>query len=747
MKNTPYTLFSRFILRTPIYSLTKYHSVTSGKNITDEQIRELCNDPIFMEALYLASPAFYSEVEKWLENKNSNIEKVEKLKLSLLKYFSRMTSRCTPYGLFAGCSVGHFSETTDITMEPAEKHDRHTRLDMNYLVSLSQDLAKNDTLKNKIKFFPNNSIYQIGDKMRYVEYYYQNGYRNHDIVAVDSSSYLKLILDRANNGATINELMEILIDDDITAEIANEFICDLIQNQILISELEPSVAGAEFISQIQEILKKTLSFDELRSFNALETIEKKLNHLDGKMGNEIDHYFEIEKWVAQMNVEFDNKHLFQTDLVTKMSNNELDRKVIKNIQKAIVLLNKISNEKHRTNLDIFKEAFLERYEEREMPLSFVLDSETGIGYGRNTQSGNVSPLLEGLPISPKMTRNTTDVKWSKIIDFFYHKILDALTHNKAVIIVNDKDFEKLEDQWEDLPDTFSAMVEIVSETDDLKFKITSCGGNSAGSLIARFCHGDEEIHHLTQEIADVEKTINIDKIVAEIVHLPQARMGNILSRPSLRDMEIPYLAKSTQNKDNQIDINDLMISVKNGKLFLRSKKHNKEVIPRHTNAYNYSNNSLPIFQFLCEMQTQQIRSGFWLDLGFLSNKFKQIPRIEYGNIILQNATWNLNANDTLPLSEAKDDDEKLEQSVQKFAEKFKLPQFVILVEEDNELLINLRNLSCVKMFINSIKNKRNIQLQEFIFKNENSFIKDIHGEQYTNQFIFSFYNKNKVHNN
>jgi ribosome biogenesis protein Nip4 len=448
-----------------------------------------------------------------------------------------------------------------------------------------------------------------------------------------------------------------------------------------------------------------------------------------------------------LNVEFDNKHLFQTDLVTKTSTNQLDKKVATNIKKALVLLNKITSERHRSNIDSFKEAFYERYEEREMSLSFVLDNETGIGYGRNTQSGNVSPLLEGLPILAKTNRNKIDVQWSKVIDFFYNRILDAVKNNSDAVKLNDTDFEKLKDNWEDLPDTFSAMVEILSENNNLKFRITACGGNSAANLLARFCHGDKEMYNFTKEIANVEKVINHNKMVAEITHLPQARMGNILSRPTLRDVEIPYLAKSTQAKDKQIDINDLMISIKNDKLFLRSKKHNKEIIPRHTNAYNHSNNSLPIFQFLCDMQAEQIRSGLWLDLGFLSNKFKFIPRVEYGNMILQNATWNLNIEDTLDLSNIKNDDEKLEKSIKEFVNKFKFPNFVVLVEDDNELLINLSNITCVKMFLDTIKNKRNFQLQEFVFKNDDGFIKDINGERYSNQFIFSFYNKNKVHNN
>ena len=743
MKNNPYDLLPNFILRTPIYSLTKYNALTSGKSITDEQLKNLCNDSIFIEAIYLASPALYSEMKKWANNEISNVEKVEKLKLSVIKYFSRMTSRCTPYGLFAGCSLGVFADETNIIIEQAQNHNRHTRLDMNYLVSLSQSLAKDDIIRNRINFFPNSSIYKLGDKIRYVEYYYQNGQRKHNIVAIDTSKYLEIILDKANYGSTINELMFLLIDDDITEEIAFEFVWDLIQNQILISELEPSVSGTEFILQIKNILNEKFSLEELQLPNTLNLIDKGLKNLDRKIGNDLENYFEIEKIITEMNVKFDNKHLFQTDLVTKTVSNKLDKKIIKSIKKAIVLLNKITRERHRSDIDSFKIAFYERYEEREMPLAFVLDIETGIGYGRHSQSSNISPLLDGLPILTKTNKSSYEVRWSKIIDFLYNKILDAIKNN-VIVKLNDKDFEGLEANWEDLPDTFSAMVDIILDNEDLKFKVTGCGGNSAANLIARFCHGDKELYNFTKEIVDIEKLINQDKIVAEIVHLPQARIGNILSRPILRDMEIPYLAKSILNKDKQIDINDLMISVNNDLLFLRSKKYNKEVIPKNTNVYNYTNNPLPIFQFLCDMQAEKVRSSLWMDLGFLSNRFKFIPRIEYENIILQSATWNLSDEDVLGLFEIKNDDEKLENYLKGFIEKFNFPDYIVLVEDDNELLINLRNLTCVKMFINAIKNKRTFQLQEFIFMNDEKLIKDVYGEQYTNQFIFSFYNTSKI---
>jgi hypothetical protein len=300
MKNNPYEIFSNFILRTPIYSITRYKSFTSGKCVSDKQIKELYNDPIFVEAIYLASPSLYQEFKKWVNNDIAP-EKVEKLKLSILKYFSRMSSRCTPYGLFAGCSVGSFSNESNIILKKADKHERHTRLDMNFLVALSQSLAKDNNVKNKLLFFPNSSIYNIGNKLRYVEYYYNSGFRHHNVVAIDFSFYLEKILDKAASGSTIEDLVSVLIDDDITEDTAYNYICDLIENQILISELEPSVSGNEFIMQIEDILKRSFSQNELPIFKIINIVNKNLSELDVKIGNDLDKYLKIEKSIVQTN--------------------------------------------------------------------------------------------------------------------------------------------------------------------------------------------------------------------------------------------------------------------------------------------------------------------------------------------------------------------------------------------------------------------------------------------------------------
>ena len=83
--------FPTFVLRTPLFPL----SALDNPERTMQQ-------PCFREALYLASPDLYT----FTGDKTEDAE--EKGDAAALKYFLRACSRCTPFGLFAGCSTGRF---------------------------------------------------------------------------------------------------------------------------------------------------------------------------------------------------------------------------------------------------------------------------------------------------------------------------------------------------------------------------------------------------------------------------------------------------------------------------------------------------------------------------------------------------------------------------------------------------------------------------------------------------------------
>src|SRR6516225_6881662 len=98
-----------------------------------QKLRQIIARPEVREALFVASPSLDESLPLWmLEPENERGQKVER---TLVRYFTRMCSRPTPFGLFAGCSVGTIGERTQLSLQQRAASQRHTRLDMDYLTA------------------------------------------------------------------------------------------------------------------------------------------------------------------------------------------------------------------------------------------------------------------------------------------------------------------------------------------------------------------------------------------------------------------------------------------------------------------------------------------------------------------------------------------------------------------------------------------------------------------------------------
>ena len=731
----PYTNFNAFCLRTPLFSLDEYLNLCKNRIIKPSEILQLYKNPILKEAIYLTSPELYKEFKKW-EIGELSANKTNRLANSLLKYYSRITSRCTPFGLFAGCSAGKFKDITNINLVALKDHQRHTRLDMDYLVNLTNALSNNKEIRKKLKWFSNSSLYKVGEHYRQIEYTYQNKSRNYSLEAITASEYIEKALESSKLGKTITELAETIVEDKITIEEAIDFIEELIDNQILVSEIEPPIAGKNYLPRLISFLQR-ISVPK-HYILKLTQLQLSLKKADKLIGNPIGIYEQILQVIDQIGVEYNPKYLIQTDLFLSTEKNELSNDVVIQLKQAMNLLNKLTFPKKDSALKKFKEAFSARYEDREVFLVQALDVEMGIGYLQNHNSTEGDPLLDDLILPEKPNKQQTNKPWNTVTELLHNK-LSSIKRGQTLELL-DPDFKDLKTNWKDLPDTFSTMIELYKTKEKQQIFVDSFRGSSAGNLLGRFSHGDKELYKLSEEIIAKEKELEPNAIHAEIIHLPESRTGNILHRVVSRDYEIPYLGASKATFDKQLPITDLMLSIKNNELYLRSKKHNKKVIPHLTNAHNYSYNPLPIYHFLCDLQAQVERKSIYFDWGVLAQLNEYLPRVVYKNLILSKAKWFFKKEVFNDFYTLLGDDKRLSERLSFWKKKHQLPQFIQLVEGDNTLLINLENITTFHMLLQSIKNKTNIILEEFLFT-ENTVVKNETGN-FTNQIVIAFYKDN-----
>ena len=265
------------------------------------------------------------------------------------------------------------------------------------------------------------------------------------------------------------------------------------------------------------------------------------------------------------------------------------------------------------------------------------------------------------------------------------------------------------------------------------------GGSSAANLFARFSNGQKELLHLTQNITLKEAQENPEKILAEIIHLPESRTGNILRRPHLRAYEIPCLGKSSLPKNKQIPLEDLEIKIEKNTVKLFSKKHAKEVLPRLTNAHNFRANPLPIYHFLCDLQMQNL-SSFSFTWNSFFNQYNNLPRVTYKNIILAKARWHVKKESIKEILELKDEKDLLNKKIVAWRTKNRIPKWIQLVDGDNTLTINLENISSVRMLLATIKNRSQFVLEEFLFAKET--VVNNKEDNFCNQVLLAFHKKN-----
>ena len=148
----PYKPFPYFIYRTPFLSTNELDVILSNK----ERLSQSLLKKQIKEAIFLGSPVLFNEINKVAEELNKDLNEINRILLSCVRYISRMSTRCTPFGLFAGCGIGVIGDKTDIILD--NEISRTTRLDMSYLTSLYDTLTKIPEIKERIRYFPNTSL-------------------------------------------------------------------------------------------------------------------------------------------------------------------------------------------------------------------------------------------------------------------------------------------------------------------------------------------------------------------------------------------------------------------------------------------------------------------------------------------------------------------------------------------------------------------------------------------------------------
>jgi lantibiotic biosynthesis protein len=726
MEKIPFKILDEVIVRSPIY--------TYKSNVSTKDIYAIIENDFFLESIYVASPTLYDETIKLKNGELKTEKETEKLVKTLFRYYYRMCTRSTPFGLFSTCGVLGWGNE-----EVTEKFYRHTRLDMLFLQKFVSDLSLIPKVNEHILYHTNNSIYVVDSEIRYMEYTYQKGFRQYTISAVTKNAYIEKVLRISKKGVSKSEIMENL--HDIAEDDAQNLIQNMIDSQLLISEFEVAPTsnddfGKQIITHLTTIQERTGSeyIEKLLTF--FQSIINDIKVLDSNETNKIEDYKNIIFKLKQLQPDLDETKIFHIDSYKSYQKAKIIRENAKDeLLEVLQFLIKMNGGLLAENSKItaFKNKFLGRYDTQTMPLVDVLDEDFGIGYPVDRRLG-LSPLVDDIPV--QSGEIVSQMQFNKVEKWMGEVLKDAYSKNLYSIDLSTQILPSTilnKDNFKGLPFSLSAMFRLINDTDETMV-FEGFVGPSASGILARFAYGNDEIRNAIDTIVSEEEQ-NLDNgILAEIVHVPDNRVTNVIAHPTFRKYGIPYLAKPA--KDEQvIDIQDLFIKIEQNEIILFSKKLNQRIIPCKTQMHNHVYKTLPFYHLLTDLQSEISKRNVNFSWGSISGFYSFYPRVYFKKTIISPATWNLPQ--TLIGELKKQKDEVLLATVKTMKEDYKMPNLLLYVEGDNELLLDFTNETSIQIWLNLIKNKPFVFLKEFLWNSDSTM------QSTLNQYVATIINTEK----
>lgn len=682
-------LLDNFILRTPLLAATQ--SIDQPFKVFKESL-------LVQEAIFLSSKVLYDRINEVINHTELDPEKILKIENSLLKYLKRLSTRATPFGINGLISVGKFGNETNLSFK-GDAVERSVRFDMQFLSKVYSELIKTPAIIERLIWYSNNTLYKFNNTYRFVDYTSSSSDRVYQISQAKANDVLDSVIRLAKNGITVQAFRKMLGAKGFDPIEISAYLMQLIESKILTSNLEPSISGTFYGVQLSEFLKENSDVisRDLKTFIELQkTIAK---------ANSIESYQNISKVIEKTNLP--RASYFHINSCRQLESNSISRDVFKHLPEAMKLSlyfsEHIKNIPQRA-IDDFTAEFVRRYEGQELPLLMVLDPDLSIGYPYSNERSIGDEVSYGLGGGGEMmTIFEMRDRFQTVINKYYQCISTGGTE----IEFTESEYNAIA-QDVTLPSAVIAtMGSLVQLENGIDF-IQSASDLSSAATISRFSGLSKPLHDTVQAVCTIERDhFNKENIlIAELVFVPSEQGANIVSKTHLRDFEIPAISQSSLPIEQIIPLDDITISVSNGRIVMKSKSRNSIILPKFTSIFNPIHCQLPVFNLFSDLKYAGMQGGLTWNWSFLA-KMPFQPRVRYKNIILSKASWLVKSDE---IAHIKKGDLA---GFKKFLAHRRIPKKVLISQGDDIVIpIHFESEKDVYLFISELRKYQALTVSE-----------------------------------
>jgi thiopeptide-type bacteriocin biosynthesis protein len=602
----------------------------------------------------------------------------------LLRYLIRMSTRPTPYGLFAGVGLAQWGAETDLGLAPARPRTR-TRPDMAWLLRLVMEAEKRPEVRRRLCYIANGRAFAHAGRVFLPEAAPMADSGPAPAVSVRASNVVRRALAMARTPIPHERFLEELTTvPGATAARVEKLIDELWRQTLLLTDLrppltEPSPAShvvrrlrynpdaADLLERLEAALAAMAEWDAAPIENAAPAFRKLAAHPDA-------------------NAPAATQAFAQVDMALALSGSRITRLVADEaVRTAELLLRLTPLPAGLPHLEAYHRAFEARYgTEREVPLLELLDPNFGLGPPAPFHGAGPS----GDPRKAALRQHT-----------LYDLAVTALRERQLVVELEEETLARLE-SWN--PNALTAplsldlsvfvVAESATDLDRGRFQVVvgpNLGATAAGRNLGRFADllGEQATSAL-EEVARAESSQHLDGLWTELAYLPlRFRSANVAVRPHPRAYEIALGTSPGRPPDRIIPLDELVVGTRGGRFYVRWPAQGAEVIG--CTGHMLNNMQAPdVCRFLDDLRRDgraQFSSFDWGSAAALP----VLPRIQVGRIVLCPARWRLDAGLGSQLS--LDSSTVFFASLRKWRADWRVPRYVYLSFGDNRLLLDLDN--------------------------------------------------------
>jgi lantibiotic biosynthesis protein len=677
------------LVRAPLLPIEAYLALARSPATGDGEPREPANaqparqtglpaDPRIRAALAVGSPSLYEALNRADRSGKHDPDTAAKL----LRYLIRMSTRPTPYGLFAGVALAAWGPRTDLALAPARPRTR-TRPDMAWLLRLVFELENKPEVRTRRSYVANAAALERAGRVFLPEAAPTKDGAGSGPVSVRASNVVRRALAMARTPVSHEHLVaELANAPGATIEKAEKLVEGLWRQTLLLTDLRPPVtetnpaayiarrlrdlpAAADILEQLRTLLSGMAEWDGLPIEKAPSAYQRLVMHPDGDEPAATD--------------------ASQVDMALALKGSELARAVAREAVRAAELLLRMTPlPAGLPFLDGYRRLFVTRYgAEREVPILELLDPNFGLGPPSPQSHGGG---YGGDPRKAAVRQQT-----------LYDLAITALRERNLVVELDEKTLARLE-SWAPSPLTAPESLDLslfvvaasAADVDAGRFQVVvgpNLGASAAGRNLGRFAPLlEEKAAAALEQVGRTELAHHPDNLWAELVYLPRRfRSANVAIRPHPRRYEIVFGTTAGHPPDRVIPVDELVVGVRNGRFYLRWPAHDADVLGCAGHMLN--NMQAPdVCRFIDDMRRDgraQFSSFDWGSAAALP----VLPRVQVGRVVLCPAQWRIGARLRLELSP--DSPATFMAGLRKWRTRWQVPRYVYLSFGDNRLLLDL----------------------------------------------------------